>query len=226
MATMQRFFVTGTDTEIGKTRITAGLLEKAGQLGLQSLGIKPVASGSEITKEGLRNEDALAHQQASTYSCDYDVINPFCFAPAIAPHIVAEQENVVLTVDSINEALKSALLQSADFVLIEGAGGWHTPLNQTECYSDWVKSANLPVILVVGVKLGAINHALLTQESIQKEGLRLAGWVANCVDPDMPYQTENIEYLKTHMQAPCLGIVPFLAGDVSAADYLSLPSLK
>ena len=226
MATMQRFFVTGTDTEIGKTRITAGLLEKAGQLGLESLGIKPVASGSEMTKEGLRNEDALAHQRASTYPCDYAVINPFCFAPAIAPHIVAEQESVELTVDSINEALKPALAQSAEFILIEGAGGWHTPLNQQECYSDWVKSADLPVILVVGVKLGAINHALLTQESIQKAGLRLAGWVANCVDSDMPYQVENIEYLKAHMQAPCLGVVPFLAEGDSAADYLSLPSLK
>ena len=226
MATMQRFFVTGTDTEIGKTRITVGLLEKAGQLGLQSLGIKPVASGSEITKDGLRNEDALAHQQASTYSCDYAVINPFCFAPAIAPHIVAEQENVELTVNSINEALKPALAQSAEFVLIEGAGGWHTPLNQKECYSDWVKSADLPVILVVGVKLGAINHALLTQESIKNSGLRLAGWVANCVDPNMPYQAENIEYLKAHINAPCLGVVPFLASNASAADYLSLPSLK
>lgn len=226
MATMQRFFVTGTDTEIGKTRITAGLLEKAGQLGLQSLGIKPVASGSEMTKQGLRNEDALEHQRTSTYSCDYAVINPFCFAPAIAPHIVAEQENVALTVNSINEALKPALSQSADFILIEGAGGWHTPLNQQECYSDWVRSADLPVILVVGVKLGAINHALLTQESIQKAGLRLAGWVANCVDPNMPYQAENIEYLKEHMQAPCLGVVPFLAEGDSASSYLSLPSLK
>lgn len=226
MATMQRFFVAGTDTEIGKTRITAGLLEKAGQLGLQSLGIKPVASGSEITEDGLRNEDALAHQQASSYSCDYAMINPFCFAPAIAPHIVAEQENVSLTVESINEALKPALSQSAEFVLIEGAGGWHTPLNQQECYSDWVKSAELPVILVVGVKLGAINHALLTQESIKNAGLRLAGWVANCVDPNMSYQSENIEYLKKHMQAPCLGVVPFLAEGVSASSYLSLSQLK
>lgn len=226
MATMQRFFVTGTDTEIGKTRITVGLLEKAGQLGLLSLGIKPVASGSEITKDGLINEDALAHQKASTYVCDYDVINPFCFAPAIAPHIVAEQENVELTVATINEALKPALSESAEFVLIEGAGGWHTPLNQTECYSDWVKSAQLPVILVVGVKLGAINHALLTQESIKNSGLRLAGWVANCMDSNMPFQKENIEYLKAHMQAPCLGVVPFLAENTSAADYLSLPPLK
>lgn len=226
MATMQRFFVTGTDTEIGKTRITVGLLEKAGQLGLQSLGIKPVASGSEITKDGLRNEDALAHQKVSTYPCDYAVINPFCFALAIAPHIVAEQENVELTVKSINEALKPALSQTAEFILIEGAGGWHTPLNQQECYSDWVKLVELPVILVVGVKLGAINHALLTQEAIKSSGLRLAGWVANCVDPNMPYQAENIEYLKAHMQAPCLGVIPFLANDASAADYLSLPSLK
>ena len=226
MATMQRCFVTGTDTEIGKTRITVGLLEKAGQLGLKSLGIKPVASGSEMAKEGLRNEDALEHQKASTYVCDYAVINPFCFAPAIAPHIVAEQENVELTVATINEALKPALSESAEFVLIEGAGGWHTPLNQTECYSDWVKSAQLPVILVVGVKLGAINHALLTQESIKNSSLRLAGWVANCGDSNMPFQKENIEYLKAHMQAPCLGVVPFLAENTSAADYLSLPPLK
>lgn len=226
MATIQRFFVTGTDTEIGKTKITAGLLEKAGQLSLLSLGIKPVASGSEITEDGLRNEDALAHQKFSTYFCDYAVINPFCFAPAIAPHIVAEQENVELTVATINEALKPALSESAEFVLIEGAGGWHTPLNQTECYSDWVKSADLPVILVVGVKLGAINHALLTQESIQNSGLRLAGWVANCVDPDMPHQADNIEYLKAHMEAPCLGVVPFLAEGISAASYLSLSQLK
>ena len=226
MATMQRFFITGTDTEIGKTRITAGLLEKAGQLGLQSLGIKPVASGSETTPQGLRNEDALAHQKASTYICDYEVINPFCFAPAIAPHIVAEQERVALTVNSINEALKPALAEHADFVLIEGAGGWHTPLNQQECYSDWVKSADLSVILVVGVKLGAINHALLTQDSIKNAGLKLAGWVANCIDPDMPYQAENLDYLRTHIHAPCLGVVPFLNDEQSASDYLSLSQLN
>ncbi|ELV07585.1 dethiobiotin synthase [Wohlfahrtiimonas chitiniclastica] len=223
MRTAQRFFVTGTDTEIGKTRITAGLLEKAARVGLQSLGIKPVASGSDMTIDGLRNEDALAHQAASSYPCPYDIINPFCFAPAIAPHIVAEQEKVILTVATITEALKPALSEPADFVLVEGAGGWHTPLNQTECYSDWVKAAGLPVIVVVGVKLGAINHALLTVESIERAGLTVAGWVANCVDADMPYQQENLDYLMAHMPAPCLGVVPFLQSDESAADYLSLP---
>ncbi len=220
------FFVTGTDTEIGKTRITSGLLEKAGKDDYLSLGIKPVASGSEMTKEGLRNEDALAHQSASTHQCDYEVINPFCFEPAIAPHIVAGNEQITLTVESINEALQPALNEPADFILIEGAGGWHTPLNQHEYYSDWVKANQLPVILVVGVKLGAINHALLTQESIKNSGLELAGWVANCIDPKMPFLQENIEYLTQHLQAPCLGIVPFLADGESSASYLSLPKLN
>lgn len=225
MKNQHYFFVTGTDTEIGKTRITAGLLEKAGVLGLKSLGIKPVASGSEMTKEGLRNEDALVHQSSSTHKCGYNVINPFCFEPAIAPHIVADNENIDLTVDSINQALQPALNESAEFILIEGAGGWHTPLNQNEYYSDWVKDNQIPVILVVGVKLGAINHALLTQESIQNSGLQLAGWVANCIDPDMPFLQENIRYLTQHLQAPCLGIVPFLADGESSANHLSLPNL-
>lgn len=216
-------FITGTDTDVGKTKITAGLLRLATQKGYQSLGIKPIASGSTMTPEGLRNEDALILQNASSHSCAYESLNPFCFEPAIAPHIAAAQSHTKLSIEHLNLGLQNTLNLPANFKLIEGAGGWHTPLNATEKYSDWVKSQNLPVILVVGIKLGAINHTFLTLESIQRAGLNLIGWVANCIDKNMPYQQKNIDYLQSNVTAPCLGMVPFIDKEQCASPFLTLP---
>ena len=221
------FYVTGTDTEIGKTTISAGLLAKAAQQGLRSLGLKPVASGCEETSEGLRNEDALAHMNAASVKLPYSQVNPIAFKEAIAPHLAAKHENRSLSAERIVGFCRGAMMTPADFVLVEGAGGWRVPLNNREMLSRVPQLLELPVILVVGVKLGAINHALLTAEAIRRDGLPIAGWVANCVDPNMDAEDENLETLKQLMPPNCLGVVPHLT-DASAeqvAQYLDLSVL-
>ena len=218
----QAYFITGTDTDAGKTTISAGLLCAAKQQQLSTLAMKPVASGCEITEQGLRNSDALALIAQSTVKLPYAQINPYTFAPAIAPHIAADEAGVELCVDHLYQAAQVVLQHRADFTLIEGAGGWRVPISNTEFLSDFAIALNMPVILVVGVKLGCINHALLTVEAIRSDGLELAGWVANVIDPDCARLAENIEYLKQHIAAPCLAEVPHLtiANSESVADYL------
>ena len=218
----QAYFITGTDTDAGKTTISAGLLCAAKQQQLSTLAMKPIASGCEITEQGLRNSDALALIAQSTVKLPYAQINPYTFAPAIAPHIAADEAGVELSVDDLYQAAQVVLQHRADFTLIEGAGGWRVPISNTEFLSDFAIALNMPVILVVGVKLGCINHALLTVEAIRSDGLELAGWVANVIDPDCAHLAENIEYLKQHIAAPCLAEVPHLtiANSESVADYL------
>ena len=218
----QAYFITGTDTDAGKTTISAGLLCAAKQQQRSTLAMKPVASGCEITEQGLRNSDALALIAQSTVKLPYAQINPYTFAPAIAPHIAADEAGVELSVDDLYQAAQVVLQHRADFTLIEGAGGWRVPISNTEFLSDFAIALNVPVILVVGVKLGCINHALLTVEAIRNDGLELAGWVANVIDPDCARLAENIEYLKQHIAAPCLAEVPHLtiANSESVADYL------
>ncbi len=218
----QAYFITGTDTDAGKTTISAGLLCAAKQQRRSTLAMKPVASGCEMTEQGLRNSDALALIAQSTVKLPYAQINPYAFAPAIAPHIAADEAGVELCVDHLYQAAQVVLQQRADFTLIEGAGGWRVPISNTEFLSDFAIALNMPVILVVGVKLGCINHALLTVEAIRNDGLELAGWVANVIDPDCARLAENIEYLKQHIAAPCLAEVPHLtiANSESVADYL------
>ena len=207
------FFVTGTDTNVGKTLVAAGLLVAANQRGLTTVALKPVAAGCEKTEFGLRNADALLLQSVATQKLDYEQINPYALEAAIAPHIAAQLEKRSLTADRISGFCRGAL-SSANFMLVEGAGGWRVPLNPRETLADVAKNLNLPVILVVGVRLGCINHALLTFEAIVRDGLAVAGWVANCVDPEMPVLQENIDSLKARLPIPCLGVVPFLS-DVS-----------
>ena len=218
----QAYFITGTDTDAGKTTITAGLLYAAKQQQRSTLAMKPVASGCEMTEQGLRNSDALALIAQSTVKLPYAQINPYAFAPAIAPHIAAQEADVELRVNDLYQAAQRILQEQADFTLIEGAGGWRVPISNTEFLSDFAIALNVPVILVVGVKLGCINHALLTVEAIRNDGLELAGWVANIIDPDCARLAENIEYLKRHIAAPCLAEVPHLtiANSENVADYL------
>lgn len=215
----QAYFITGTDTDAGKTTISAGLLCAAKQQRRSTLAMKPVASGCEMTEQGLRNSDALALIAQSTVKLPYAQINPYTFAPAIAPHIAADEAGVELCVDHLYQAAQVVLQHRADFTLIEGAGGWRVPISNTEFLSDFAIALNMPVILVVGVKLGCINHALLTVEAIRNDGLELAGWVANVIDPDCARFAENIEYLKQHIAAPCLAEVPHLA--ISGAEYIA-----
>ncbi len=176
----------------------------------------------------LRNQDALSHLENASIKADYSVINPFCFEPAIAPHIAAENIGQTMTIETLTEGLQPAFKIAADFKLIEGAGGWYVPLNTNETYADWVTTLKLPVIVVVGIKLGAINHALLTLECIHRSHLDVVGWVGNCIDPDMLNMDETIVFLRTHIHAPCLGIVPFLSSPHAekVAKYLSLPSMS
>ena len=225
---MSIFFVTGTDTDAGKTLVSSALLWRARQMGLTTLGIKPIASGCEQQDGGWRNRDALSLQQQSWPQLDYALHNPLRFPEAIAPHIAAELHGQHLSVMSVEQALQPALAQKAQFTLIEGAGGWHLPLNnQGQMLSDWVAQHTWPVVLVIGLRLGCLNHASLTVSAIRQAGLTLGGWVVNHVDPDMPYQQENIATLQAIMPAPCLGRIPWLeqASAENAAPFLNLQSL-
>lgn len=170
----KRYFVTGTDTEVGKTVASCALLQAAKAAGYRTAGYKPVASGSEKTPEGLRNSDALALQHNSSLQLDYATVNPYTFAEPTSPHIISAQEGRPIESLVMSAGLRG-LEQQADWVLVEGAGGWFTPLSDTFTFADWVTQEQLPVILVVGVKLGCINHAMLTAQAIQHAGLTLAG---------------------------------------------------
>lgn len=207
--TKKAFFITGTDTNVGKTLIAAGLLVAAKNKGLTTAALKPVAAGCEKTEAGLRNSDALLLQSVITQPLDYDQINPYALEAAIAPHIAAQQEKRSLSVDRLSGFCRG-VLSSANFTLLEGAGGWRVPINPRETLADLAKNLQLPVIIVVGIRLGCINHALLTFEAIVRDGVPIAGWVANCVDADMPVLQENIDSLRARLPVPCLGVIPFL----------------
>lgn len=200
------FFITGTDTDAGKTLVACTLARELRRAGERVAVAKPVAAGADWIDGQLKNDDALALQQAAGDWQSYEQINPMCFEEAIAPHIAAR--GATLSVDSVFQGLSSVLAESADTLLVEGAGGWHVPLNEQENLSDLAVKLALPVVLVVGVKLGCINHALLTAEAIQAAGLPLAGWVGSVVQPDMPALAENIETLNRQLSAPCWGVLP------------------
>ncbi|HKM16165.1 MAG TPA: dethiobiotin synthase [Marinospirillum sp.] len=217
------FFITGTDTDAGKTTVATALLYAAQEQQLSTLAIKPVASGCEMTEQGLRNSDALKLMAHSSIKRPYAEVNPYAFAPAIAPHLAAQEVGIALTISDLYQKAQVILQQQADFTLIEGAGGWRVPISNSEYLSDLAIALQLPVILVVGVKLGCINHALLTAQAIIADDLKLAGWVANVVDPNGLRLNENLASLKTRMPAPCLGQVPYLAqaSAKAVASYLT-----
>ena len=222
------WFLTGTDTEVGKTVVSSALLQCATQRGYQTAGYKPVASGSEWLPEGLRNSDALTLQQFSSVPLAYQQVNPYCFETPTSPHIVSEETKQPIDFQVMSKGL-SYLQQRADWVLVEGAGGWFTPLSANQFFADWVIEEKLPVILTVGIKLGCINHALLTQQAIWQSGLTLAGWVANEVEPAGRYQQQYLATLMAHIKAPLLGKIPYLTQDVKQdnfTSYLDLSYLK
>ncbi|WP_020584228.1 dethiobiotin synthase [Endozoicomonas elysicola] len=221
------YFVTGTDTDAGKTVVTCGLLEAARSEKLTTLALKPVSAGCHKSEDGLRNDDALSLMEAMTLSLPYEQVNPVAFEPPIAPHIAAEEAGVRMTLDRLTGYCRGALMNKHDLALIEGAGGWRVPLNSREMITGLARELNTPVILVVGMKLGCISHALLTVEAILRDGVKLAGWVANQMDPEMDRYDENLQALKSSIPAPCLGVVPFLK-DVNAgkvAKYLDISTL-
>lgn len=218
----QRFFITGTDTDIGKTHIATGLLRAFASKGYTTAALKPLASDCEETPAGLRNADAQSLQQAATLQFPYHCINPFAFAPAIAPHLAAAMVKQTLGVTQLIAKCQSILNCQADFLVVEGAGGWLTPLNDQETLADFVTALNLSVVLVVGMRLGCLNHALLTQQAIKNSGIKLVAWVANCLDPKMPSLPENIQTLQQHLLAPLLGVVPY---GQEAEKYLEIDKL-
>lgn len=223
----ERYFVTGTDTEVGKTVASSALLQAARLQGFITAGYKPVASGSDMTPEGLRNTDALALQRHSSLMLSYQAVNPYTFAEPTSPHIVSADEQRPIDFAVMSAGL-NALEKSAEWVLVEGAGGWFTPLSETHTFADWVGLERLPVILVVGVKLGCINHAMLTAQAIEQAGLPLAGWIANDVVPPGRRHQEYLATLKRLLPAPCLGEIPWLAEGAehaSTGQYLDLSLL-
>lgn len=221
----KNYFITGTDTDAGKTLITEALLMKANQNGLRTVGLKPLAAGAELVEGELQNSDAQRLQKAASVKLSYSQVNPVVLKDAIAPHIAAQQEGRNITASRVVGFIRGTLMQPADLRLIEGAGGWLVPLNPRELFNAVAKELQLDVILVVGMKLGCINHALLTARAIMQDGLRIAGWVGTQIDSDMPVFDENVETLTKMLPAPCLGVVPYQAGITAemAAQFLQLP---
>lgn len=207
---MRGLFVTGTDTEIGKTRISAGLLHACGQFGLRVAGLKPVAAGLS-TVDGRRcNDDVELLRRASNIALDASDVGPCQLEAACAPHIAASVEGRRIELPSLVDAAHQ-LAGRADWLVVEGVGGFRVPFDDTHDSADLAVALGLPVILVVGLRLGCLNHALLTADAIRTRGLTLAGWVANSVDPTMPYVAQNVATLRHWLEpAPCLGIIPWL----------------
>ena len=221
------YFITGTDTEIGKTFTTSALLRAFAKQGNSTLGMKPIASGAEEIDGILHNEDVDSLVAASSVKAPQEIVVPYLMRTPAAPHIVAAVENVEMNVQHIASCYQQAQ-QLADVVLVEGVGGFFVPLDDETSTVDLAQRLALPVILVVGMRLGCINHALLTAQAIKASGLRLAGWVANTVDTDMKFFEENVQALKQRLDAPCLAVMPRLAVNEieQASQYLDLNLLK
>lgn len=201
---MHSFFVTGTDTGAGKTFASSSLLHALRGRGLRAVGMKPVASGCERTVDGWRNEDALALLAASDPRPAYADLNPYALPAPLAPEIAAREAGVVLALPPIVDAFQRLRAQ-ADVVVVEGVGGWAAPLSASLDQVDLVRALRLPVVLVVGMRLGCLNHARLTARAIRADGAELIGWIASEVDPEMARRDENFELLKARIDAPCWG---------------------
>jgi dethiobiotin synthetase len=210
------YFVTGTDTGVGKTQVTLGLMRHLQDRGRRVLAMKPVASGCQRTAQGLRNADALLLQRQGSQPLEYREVNPYAFEPAIAPHLAAHEAGVRIELNTIRTGFERLAAQ-ADQVCVEGVGGWLVPLNEAQTAADLAVELGLGVILVVAIRLGCLNHALLTQVAIAAAGLHFAGWVANQPSPGFERAGDIIGALRSRLAAPLLGAVPFLPG-CSAAD--------
>ena len=232
------FFITGTDTEIGKTLAAAALILRLRQDGQEVIGFKPVVAGTYTNSIGLKcNEDLETLRLASGTDLSNDAICPYILDEPAAPHLVSGSNGVTL---KLHEMIQSFERLSAQFqtVVVEGAGGFLVPINETEGLDDFAQHIGLPVVLVVGMRLGCLNHALLSVQAVKARGLELAGWIANQIDPQMARQTENLESLKTRIDAPFLGLIPHLSEELKksehshyswstiefAAQHLTLPS--
>jgi len=225
---MHRLFITGTDTGVGKTRIATALCLAFAAAGKRVAAMKPVASGCTRTPDGLRNDDAMALLEAMNVRARYAEVNPYAFEPAIAPHIAAAEAGCSIEFEVLDRCYERLSLQS-DVIIVEGAGGWLAPLDARRTFADLAARWQLDVILVVGLRLGCLNHALLTAESIERRGLRLCGWVGNSADAEFTRREENISALEARIAAPCIGTFAYSPGagadDVSKALLPRLPEL-
>ena len=219
--TASAYFITGTDTDVGKTYVASALLRHFVALGFNAVGMKPVAAGCELVNGDFINDDVAQLMQASNIKAPLTLVNPYAFTPAIAPHIAANLVGISISLSVISQAFYS-LSQLADRVIVEGAGGFCVPLNPHETSADLAVKLNLPVILVVGMRLGCINHALLTLQSIEARGLVVAGWVANQVNGEMPAYQENFDTLKRLIKAPCLAEIKWNDAVIFDLEHFSL----
>lgn len=209
-------FVTGTDTGVGKTLVVCELIRSIVARGERVVGMKPVAAGAEFRDGAWRNDDVEALAAASSVHAPYAAANPYCLRLPVAPHIAAREEGVTIELAAIRRAYAD-LCSAADFVVVEGAGGFRVPLGSGFDTADLAQALGLPLVLVIGIRLGCINHALLTIEAIEARGLRLAGWVANRIDPEMAKADDNVASLRERIASPLLGEIPYLADPTSAA---------
>jgi len=212
-------FVTGTDTGVGKTVVAAALIRALVRQGLKVAAMKPVASGAAATSCGLRNADALLLAQAANVTAAYETVNPYCFAPPIAPHIAAREVGCVIDT-ALVQARFGELASLADCVIVEGVGGWLTPIGSGQTMADVAAALQLPVLLVVGLKLGCLNHAHLTARALAAHGAGLAGWIGNSVAPEFDRKTDNIAALEKLLQDPAATIVSYAS---QTPEALELP---
>ncbi|EGA70089.1 dithiobiotin synthetase [Vibrio sinaloensis DSM 21326] len=203
------FFIAGTDTDVGKTVASKAILNALATKGLKTIGYKPVAAGSDKTELGFRNSDALYLQNASTVEVAYDDVNPYALELPASPHIAARHEGVDIQYSVLSNKLDEHK-QDSDIVLVEGAGGWRVPVSDSDCLSTWVQQEKLPVVLVVGIKLGCLSHAMLTYDAIKSDGLEVVGWVANRINPGTEHYADIIEMLESKIDAPKLGEIPYV----------------
>lgn len=220
---MTHYFITGTDTGVGKTLVSCALLHALRARHGRAVGMKPVAAGADATATGLlANEDVSALRAASNVTVSAELDNPYIFAEPVSPHIAARLAGQRIDLDVIAQRYRQLATQ-AEAVVVEGAGGFCVPLNDTHTSADLAQRLGLPVVLVVGLRLGCLNHALLTQEAIVSRGLRLAGWVANRIDPHMASAADNIDTLRARLAAPLLADVPWMADPRAQDVSIHLP---
>ncbi len=215
----EAFFIAGTDTGVGKTRVTAALLTAGRAQGLSVSGMKPVASGAELISGRMASTDALQLAEASGQATRYEDLNPYCLEVAISPHIAAKLANITIDISKI-VTIAHRLQKSADLLLIEGAGGWYTPLGQRESMADLARTLRCPVVLVVGLKLGCLNHARLSLEAIRHGGCTFAGWIGSHTDPDFMAVAENLSTLKELLGEAPLGLLPHSASNESDGKHM------
>jgi len=220
------YFITGTDTDVGKTWVAMGMLTALKQKGYSTLAMKPVACGCSFIDGAYRNDDALKLQQQSSVSVPYEVVNPYALPAPIAPHLAALEHSQRIDIQQIKRIYEQHR-NKADFIIIEGAGGWLVPLNEQDTTADMVKALNLPVILVAGIRLGCLNHTLLTVAAIRQYDIALAGWIASCIDKDCLQTERNIRALCERINAPLLGVIPYIdkLNVQTVADCLDITKL-